>query len=156
VIRVAMPSDAAPLAALLRALNDEPGLRPELISAESVARDLIGDPRALVLLAELDGVPKGVATAHPAYDSGQSRWGLFLNDLFVAPEARRRGLGRALIAALAAHALSTDCRFLWWNADEGDELAFLFHRSLGAEELRVTDFLLAGASFERLAREHAR
>ena len=156
MIRVATPSDAAPLAALLRALNDEPWLRPDLISAESVARDLIGDPRALVLLAELDGVPKGVATAHPAYDSGQSRWGMFLNDLFVAPEARRRGLGRALIAALAAHAEGLGCRFLWWNADAGDDLAFLFHRSLGAEEFGVTDFLLAGASFERLAREHAR
>jgi len=155
VIRVATPSDAAPLAALLRALNDEPWLRPELISAESVARDLIGDARALVLLAELDGAPKGLATAHPAYDSGQSRWGMFLNDLYVAPEARRRGLGRRLVGALTAEARRTGCDFLWWNADAGDTLALLFHRSLGAEECEVTDFLLAGAAFDCLAREHA-
>jgi GNAT superfamily N-acetyltransferase len=154
VIRVATPSDAAPLAALLRALNDEPWLRPDLISAESIARDLIGDPRALVLLAELDGTPKGVATAHPAYDSGQSRWGMFLNDLYVAPEGRRRGLGRALVGALAAEVQRTGGSFLWWNADAGDALALLFHRSLGGAEYEVTDFLLTGAAFDELAREH--
>lgn len=153
MIRRAVPADAEPLAALFRALNDEPWLSPQLITPESIARDLIADPRAIVLVAEQDGAPVGLATAHPAYDSGQSRWGLFLNDLYVAPEARRRGIGRALVAAVAAEARASGCRFVWWNADEQDGLALVFHRTLGAEEMPVSDFLLHGDAFETLARE---
>ncbi|WP_158287691.1 GNAT family N-acetyltransferase [Falsiroseomonas bella] len=146
-----MATDAAAVAALLRDLNDEPGLSPERITHESVARDLIGDPRALVLVAEQDGEAVGVATAHPHYDTGASRWGLFLNDLYVAPAARRRGIARALVGAVAAEARRTGGRFVWWNADEGDELALRFHRSLDVTEAGTIDFLLAGEAFERLA-----
>jgi diamine N-acetyltransferase len=154
VIRAAAAADAAPLAALLRALNDEPGLRPELITPERVARDLIGDPRLVLLVAERAGEVLAFATAHPYYDSGKSRWGMVMNDLFVAPAARRQGLGRALVGALAAETRRQGGRFLWWNADEGDALALAFHRSMGAEEAVVTDFTLGGDAFERLAREH--
>jgi GNAT superfamily N-acetyltransferase len=155
VIRRAVAADAAPLAALLRALNDEPGLQPELITPERVQHDLIDDPRALVFAAEEAGAVVGVATAHAAYDSGASRWGLFLNDLYVAPGARRRGIARALVAAVAAEARRGGGSFVWWNADDGDELALAFHRTLGGVLAIVTDFLLAGDAFDRLAAEHA-
>ena len=155
MIRRAVAADAVALAGLLRALNSEPGLAPGRITPDSVTDDLIHDARVLVLVAERDGAVVGVATAHPSYDSGQSRWGMFLNDLHVAPEARRHGIGRALVAALAAEAWRRGGSFLWWNADAGDDLAFRFHRSLGAEEAETTDFLLAGAAFNRLAGEHA-
>ena len=151
MIRPAVPADAAALAAMLRAINDEPGLRPELISPDGVARDLIGDPRALVLLAEQAAEATGFATAHACYDSGHSRWGLFLNDLFVRPAARRRGIGRALVGAVAAAARAEGGGFVWWNADAGDDLALRFHATLGAEAAQVTDFLLAGDAFDRLA-----
>ncbi len=154
MIRHAVSSDAAAVASLLRALNDEPGLSPQRITPERVTRDLIEDPRALVLVAERDGTVVGVATAHHAYDSGQSRWGLFLNDLHVAPEARRQGIGRALVCAMAAAAKQGGGDHLWWNADEGDELALAFHRTLGAEQAMVTDFLLDGDAFDRMAGEH--
>lgn len=155
MIRRAVAADAAPLASMLRALNDEPGLRPELITPESVVRDLIADPRSLVLLALPAGVPVGFATAHACYDSGHSRWGMFLNDLYVTPEARRRGIGRALVGAVAAAARREGGCFLWWNADAGDELALRFHGTLSAEAAPVTDFLLAGPAFDRLAAEAA-
>ena len=154
MIRRAVAADAAPLAALLRALNDEPGLRPDLITPARVLRDLIEDPRALVFVAEAGGEVMGMATAHPAYDSGESRWGLFLNDLYVAPAVRRHGLARALVAAVAAEARRTGGRFVWWNADDGDELALAFHRTLGGQAALVTDFLLAGDALDRLAAEH--
>ncbi|MCO6418556.1 GNAT family N-acetyltransferase [Siccirubricoccus sp. KC 17139] len=152
MIRAAGPQDAPALAAMLRALNDEPGLAPERITPEGVARDLIGDARCRVLLAVEADRPVGLATAHPTYDSGQSRWGLFLNDLYVVPAARRQGHGRALVAAMAAAALAEGGGFLWWNADEGDTLARAFHRRLGAGSAMVEDFTLDGEALARLAR----
>ena len=151
MIRLATAADAVALAAMLRALNDEPGQHPGRITSESVARDLIGDPRALVLLAVPDGSPAGFATAHPFYDSGTSRWGMILNDLYVAPPARRRGLGQALVGAVAAAVRAAGGGFVWWDADDGDELAITFHRAIGAKEERTWSFLLDGEAFARLA-----
>jgi GNAT superfamily N-acetyltransferase len=148
LIRVAVAADAEPLAAMLRDLNDEPGLHPERITPEGVTRDLIQDSRAIVLVALLAGEPSGFAVAHPFYDSGASRWGLVVSDLYVKPQARRRGLGRGLIGALAAEARRKGGSYLWWDADEGDELALSFHRALGAEEAPTIGFLLEGAAFD--------
>jgi hypothetical protein len=52
---------------------------------------------------------------------------------------------------VAAEARRAGESFVWWNADAGDDLAFRFHRSLGAEEAATSDFLLAGAAFDSLA-----
>ncbi|WP_426958803.1 GNAT family N-acetyltransferase [Muricoccus radiodurans] len=149
--RRAEPRDAPALAALLRLLNDEPGLHPGRLTPDRVLHDLIEDPRAVVLLAERDGIAAGLATAHPTYDSGTARWGLFLNDLIVAPGSRRRGIARALLAAMAAEARRQGGAFLWWNGDEGDDLALAFHRATGAAEANTVDFTLAGEVFDRMA-----
>ncbi|WP_431302886.1 GNAT family N-acetyltransferase [Sediminicoccus sp. BL-A-41-H5] len=150
MIRRAEGRDAAPLAALLRALNTEPGLHPERITATRVARDLIADARVTLLVAEEDGLLQGFASAHPYYDSGASRWGAIMNDLYVAPEARRSGLGRGLVAALAEATAAEGGEFLWWDADEGDALALAFHRGIGATEARTHSFILEGAAFAAL------
>ena len=150
MIRRAQGHDAAPLAALLRALNTEPGLHPERITAQRVARDLIADARVTLLVAEADGLLQGFVSGHPYYDSGASRWGAIMNDLYVAPGARRQGLGRALVAALAEATAEEGGEFLWWDADLGDELALAFHRGIGATEDRTHSFLIEGATFAAL------
>lgn len=155
MIRAALPADAVPFAALLRALNDEPGLHPELITPEGVARDLIGDPRAVVRVAEEDGAVCGLAVAHPYYDSAESRWGFVVSDLYVAPAARRQGHARRLMASLAAESRRQGGRFLWWDADLGDELALAFHRALPVEEGTTVNFLIDGAGFDALSRDAA-
>lgn len=151
MIRRAEGRDAASLAALLRALNTEPGLHPERITAQGVARDLIGDARVMLLVAEADGMVQGFVSGHPFYDSGASRWGGIMNDLYVAPEARRQGLGRALVTALARVVGEDGGEFLRWDADEGDTLALAFHRGIGAAETRTTSFLIEGRDFAALA-----
>jgi GNAT superfamily N-acetyltransferase len=150
VIRRAEGRDAASLAALLRALNTEPGLHPERITAQRVARDLIADARVVLLVAEEAGLLEGFVSGHPYYDSGASRWGCIMNDLYVAPESRRRGLGRALVAALAQATADDGGEFLWWDADAGDALALAFHRDIGAEEERTHSFLIEGARFAEM------
>ncbi|MFH5924677.1 GNAT family N-acetyltransferase [Roseomonas xinghualingensis] len=147
MIRHAVAGDAAALAAMLRDLNSEPGLHPDRITPESVARDLIGDPRMTLLVGEIGGAASGFVTAHPYYDSGASRWGMIVNDLYVMPSARRRGL----IGAMAGEALLAGGSFLWWDADHGDALAQAFHRSLGAVDEPTISFLLDGAAFHRWA-----
>lgn len=149
-VREAVPADAPVLAELLRAINDEPGLHPERITAESVRHDLIGDPRVALLVAEAKGVVAGFVSGHPFYDSASSRWGMVIGDIYVAPEARRRGIGRALVAALAAHAARDGGAFLWWAADLGDELALAFHRGIGAEETPTISFFIGDDDFRRL------
>ncbi len=150
MIRRAEGRDAAALAALLRALNNEPGLHPERITAQRISRDLIADARVTLLVAEGEGLLQGFVSGHPFYDSGASRWGGIMNDLYVAQEARRQGLGRALVAALAAATAEDGGEFLWWDADEGDELALAFHRGIGAGEARTHSFILEGAAFAAL------
>lgn len=153
MIRRAEGRDAAPLAALLRALNSEPGLQPERITAQRVARDLIADARVTLLVAEQEGLLQGFVSGHPYYDSGASRWGAIMNDLYVAPGARRRGLGRALVAALAGATAGEGGEFLWWDADDGDTPALAFHRGIGASEERTHSFLIEGADFAALAED---
>ena len=140
-------ADAVPFAALLRALNEEPGQHPDRITADSVARDLLADARASVLVAEEGGMIVGLATGHPYYDSGTSAWGMVMNDLYVAPEARRRGLGRALVEAMARTSAAQGGAFLWWDADMGDALAQAFHRGIGAAEEPTLSFILRGEAF---------
>jgi len=105
----------------------------------------------VVLVAEEEGALLGFASGHPCYDSGESRWGYIMNDLYVAPESRRQGLGRALVAGLAAEAARDGGEYLWWDADEADEPALAFHRGIGAVEQRVHAFSIGGADFARLA-----
>lgn len=150
MIRRAEGRDAGALAALFRALNTEPGLHPERITAQGIARDLIADARVVLLVAEEAGLLQGFVSGHPYYDSGTSRWGCIMNDLYVAPEARRQGLGRALVAAMAGAAMEDGGEFLWWDADQGDALALAFHRGLGAEEAQTHNFLIQGAAFLEL------
>jgi ribosomal protein S18 acetylase RimI-like enzyme len=82
---------------------------------------------------------------------------MMLLDLYVAPEHRRNGLARGLMAALAAEALRQGAGCLWWGVDEGDDEATLFYRSIGAEsEGRFSGELLVGAALTRLAAEASR
>jgi GNAT superfamily N-acetyltransferase len=94
---------------------------------------LFGEPRAAeAVVAEADGQPVGFALFFYNFSTWTGRRGLYLEDLYVTPAARGRGVGRALLAHLAALALECGCaRFEWsvldWNAD-----AIAFYRACGA------------------------
>lgn len=158
-VRPARPEEAGAVAALFNAINslDRPA-PPVTMTAALVRRDLLGeDPRAVLLVAELDGEVVGFVTGNPLYDSGRAAEAMFLNDLYVRPEARRRGAGRALVAGLAAVAERRGARCLWWGVDLGDDEALAFYAALGAEEEEsgFVGRLLIGPAFAVLAREAA-
>src|SRR5689334_21783359 len=109
------------------------------------------NPRVFCDIAEWDGEPAGIALWFPNFSSFRGRHGLYLEDLFVRPAFRRRGIGKALLRHLAQHCVAQGwTRFDWavldWNAP-----SIAFYRSLGAELL--TDWTacrLAGGGLGRL------
>lgn len=158
MIRAARPEDATALVALLNALNSLDGPPPERPMTPGIAlRDLIGPgARAWLRLAEWKGAVAGFATATPIYDATRHADAMMLLDLYVAPEARRRGLARRPMAALAAHAEAAGAACLWWGVDDGDEEALLFYRAIGAvSEGGFSGEIIEGGALQRLAREAA-
>jgi GNAT superfamily N-acetyltransferase len=157
--RPARWEEAAEVAGLLNALNSlDGGTPPVAMTAAIVRRDLLGDaPRATLLVAEHAGAVAGFATGGPIYDAARAADAMMLLDLYVAPQARRRGLGRALMAGLAAAARQRGTACLWWGVDDGDDEAMLFYAAIGARtEEHFTGLLLAGDALSTLAAEAAR
>jgi GNAT superfamily N-acetyltransferase len=158
-VRPARPEEAETVAALFNAINTMDGSPPLVtMTGQTVRRDLLGaDPRATLLVAELGGTLVGFITGNAIYDSARSADAWLLNDLYVAPEARRRGVGRALVAHLAAAARRRGAVCLWWGVDLGDDEALLFYEAIGAEEDEAgfVGRILVGPAFEALAAQGA-
>lgn len=158
-VREALPEEAEAVAALINAINSLDGNTPKVaMTAAIVRRDLMGEsPRAWLLVAAEAGGLVGFATVGLVYDAERAAPCAMLLDLYVAPEARRRGHARALMAALAArgHAEGVGC--LWWGVDDGDNEAMEFYRAIGAEsEGGFTGLILEGQALQRLADEARR
>lgn len=125
-------------------------------TAADFRRDGFGtDPSFSALVAEVDGEPQGMALYFRNYSTWEARPGLYLEDLWVEPGARKLGVGRRLVAALAARALERgyarlDLSVLDWNP------ARAFYARLGMEHLESwCPYRLKGDALAALAREHA-
>ena len=132
-VRLATADDVVQLAALIDELNEDQQEETGRVSAETIRRDGFGPrPEFRVLLAELDGAPAGFALFFHNFSTFHGRRGLYLEDLYVRPAFRARGIGRQLMRHLARTAVERGCaRFEWsvldWNTD-----AIAFYRELGA------------------------
>lgn len=153
-IRAATRRDSARIAEMANALNRYHGLDPRVFTAEGVARDGFG-PRAAFrcLLAVLDGRTVGYAMYHDCYNSDVARRGLWLVDLYVEEQARSRGIGRRLMAALARKALVRGAASLWWAVNAKNADARRMYAALGARDYDYRLLELEGAGLRRLARE---
>jgi GNAT superfamily N-acetyltransferase len=152
-VRPAVAADAEAIALMIEELNRDQGEETGHVTAEAVRADGFAavPPEFRVLLAELDGWPAGYALFHPSWSSEHALRGFYLYDLYVRDAARGRGVGRALVAALAATAKAEGRAFLWWNSKEGNRRAQAFYRDLGAIEEPVKAHALFGQAFEALA-----
>lgn len=155
-IRFATAEDVSLVHRLIRGLAEYERLADEAVVTEADVRaSLFGEkPDAEILIAELDGAAAGFALFFHNYSTFLGRRGLYLEDLFVVPEYRGRGIGRALMARLARLALERNCgRFEWWVLD-WNEPAIRFYRSLGARAMdEWTVYRLVGEPLARLAAE---
>lgn len=116
-IRAAKRDDAGRLFGLVRELADYERLGDAVRGdAELLATTLFDRGGGEALIAELDGEAVGYAVFFTTYSTFECRPGLWVEDLFVRPERRRRGIGRALLVRIAALALERDCARLEWSA----------------------------------------
>lgn len=157
-IRAATEDDVPLVHRFIRELAEYERLEHEVVATEDHLREtLFGQrPYAEVMIAEMEGEPAGFALFFHNYSTFLARPGLYLEDLYVRPEMRGRGVGRALLAHLARLAVERGCgRLEWWVLD-WNESAIRFYRSLGAQAMDDwTIFRVTGDALHRLAGESA-
>ena len=155
-IRSATIKDCALIRQFVHQLAVYENLEAEAVATdEDIAASLFGEkPQAEVIIAERAGEPIGFALFFHNYSTFLGRRGLYLEDLFVIPEARGSGAGKALLKHLAQLALERGCgRFEWWVLDWNTP-AIDFYKSLGAEPMEDwTVFRLSGEALEKLAKD---
>ncbi|MBL8627203.1 MAG: GNAT family N-acetyltransferase [Myxococcales bacterium] len=134
VVRVATVDDVGVILGFIRALADYERLADAVIADEAaLAATLFGPrPAAEVLLVEADGRPRGFALFFTSYSTFLAKPGLYLEDLFVEPDARGRGLGLALMATLAGICVARGYGRFEWSVLDWNQPALDFYRALGA------------------------
>jgi GNAT superfamily N-acetyltransferase len=136
-IRPAVQSDLSLIASLIRELAEYEKLLHE-VRFENVQlnRYLFGPrPMAEAVIGEIDGAAAGFALFFHNFSTFEGRPGIYLEDLFVRPEARGCGLGKALLTYLARLAVERDCARLEWGVLDWNAPSIAFYRKLGAKDL---------------------
>lgn len=133
-IRPARAADLPLIAQLIRDLAEYERLAHEVRFDDEVLRTKLFGPRpyAEVVIGEIDGAAQGFALFFHNFSTFEGRPGIYLEDLFVRPEARGSGLGKALLSHLAALAVERDCARLEWSVLDWNEPAIGFYKKLGA------------------------
>ncbi len=153
-IRTATRDDIGLIGQFIRALADYEKLLDECRFDEAVLADKLFGARqyAEVLIGEIDGSPQGFALFFHNFSTFEGKPGIYLEDLFVNPEARGSGLGTALLAELARLAVARDCARLDWSVLDWNEPSIGFYKALGAKSLDAwTGFRLEGDALTAMA-----
>jgi len=138
LIRPAIPADTAILLGFVRELAEYEKLAHEAVATEEMlARHLFGArPYAEALIAEADGAAAGFALFFHTFSTFVGKPGLYLEDIYVRPDHRRRGIGLALLRELAKIALARDCGRMEWAVLDWNAPAIAFYeRKLGARAM---------------------
>jgi len=137
VIRSATKTDVAQILAFIRALAVYERAPDAVVATEEgLLRDGFGpNPYYSCLIAEHDGQPAGFALFFYNYSTWMGQPGIYLEDLFVLPEFRGRGIGKALLTSVAARAVERGCTRLFWHVLDWNQPAIDFYKTLGARPL---------------------
>ena len=155
-IREATEADIPLILSLIRALAVYERLEHKVVATEEVLRDsLFGQHRyAETIIIEENGEPAGFALFFHNFSTFIGRPGIYLEDLFVKPEFRGRGYGKALLARLAAIARERNCGRVEWAVLDWNEPSINFYKALGAVPLDDWKiFRLTGDALDHLAGE---
>lgn len=153
-LRPATRADLQTILGLIESLAEYEKLRHEcLATVEALDRHLFGEhPRAEVVLAEWEGSVAGFALFFHTFSTFLAKPGIYLEDLFVKPEHRGRGIGKALLVHLARLANLRGCGRVEWSVLDWNTPSIAFYESLGARRLDDWHmFRLTGPALESLA-----
>jgi GNAT superfamily N-acetyltransferase len=137
-IRAAQPEDVGTILAMIRGLAE---YERAPLSAEATEQDLLRDgfgpqPRFHCVIADWDGVPAGFALYFYNYSTWKGRPGIFLEDLFVWPHFRGKGIGKALLLHVARIAVAERCGRYEWQVLDWNTPAIDFYEALGARRMQ--------------------
>src|SRR3954453_10435555 len=132
------PADIPTILHFIRALAEyEREPQAAVATADDLLRDGFGPtPKYWCVIAEWDGAPAGFAFYFYNYSTWQGRPGLYLEDLFVHPEFRGKGIGKALLLHLARIAVDENCGRFQWQVLDWNKPAIDFYESLGAKVMK--------------------
>jgi GNAT superfamily N-acetyltransferase len=153
-ITIATRNDVPLILTFIKALAEYERLADSVVATEDILRETLFGARAYAecVIARYDGAPAGFALFFHNYSTFLGRPGIYLEDLFVKPELRGKGVGRALLQYLAKVAVDRNCGRLEWSVLDWNESAIGFYKLLGAEPLEDwTIFRVKGDALKRLA-----
>ncbi len=153
-IREARPEDVPEILSMIRELADYERAPDAVVATEELLHSALfcDAPAVFALMAEEDGSPVGFALWFRNFSTWLGRHGVYLEDLYVRPDHRGNGHGKALLAALARICIERDYgRLEWWVLD-WNEPALAFYRSIGAVPMdEWTVHRVTGEPLQRLA-----
>ena len=156
VVRPARPEDGDAVAAMARALGRSDSGRASGFTAQRFRSDGFGGDRAFeTLVADAGDALLGYAIFYPGYDTDSATRGIYLADLYVREGHRRRGVGRALVQGLAAHAQTGGAQWMFWSVRKRNRRARRFYRALAPELPGVMLCAAFGRRFQLLAERGA-
>ncbi len=153
-VRPANEGDVGLILSFIRGLAEYEKLAHEVVATEAdLRRTLFGpQPQAQVLIGNWNDRPIGFCLFFRNYSTFLGKHGLYIEDLFVLPESRGHGVGKALLKAVAKIAVEQGCGRMEWSVLDWNESAIQFYRSLGATPMNEwTVQRLAPFDFQRLA-----
>lgn len=152
-IRTASAEDCGRILQMIRALARYEKMEDQVVATEDLLREWIFEKKkAEVLFATEDGREVGFALFFHNFSTFLGRAGIYLEDLYVIPEYRGKGHGKALLKRLAQITLERGCGRLDWQCLDWNERSIAFYRSLGAEALDDwTGYRLSGKTLEEMA-----
>ena len=151
IVRPATERDIGVIVELANLLDAEEG-GDQPFTADTVRRFGFGArPLFAVLLADFEGRSVGYAMISDAFNSERAAPSVWMEDLYVRPEARRHGVARRLLAAVAAEALARGADSVWWGVRNVNKRALAFYEAIGADDDDARILELNGTAVERLA-----
>lgn len=154
IIRDADEDDVALLLHFIKSIAAYEKLAHEVIADEALLhRHFFGaNPKVFAMIAECDGAPAGFAVYFYNFSTFVGKHGIYLEDLFVEPEFRGRGIGKELLLHLARRAAHEGCGRMEWSVLDWNTPSIEFYKSLGAKPMdEWTIFRLDEAALKKLA-----
>lgn len=134
-LRDATVDDSSIIAGFVRALAVYEKLLHEAVATDADFARVIGSGISPALIAEWDGQPVGYAMWYYTFSTFTGRTEIYLEDVFVLPEHRNHGIGRAIFRDLARRAMALGCQRMEWSVLDWNQTAIDFYRSIGAKPM---------------------